>query len=331
MEKTTNSHSTASSDRSISRNCRVPAHLSGLRFDQIAAKLFPEFSRGKLQAWILSGELTINGKPGKPKQKVLSDSLLDLQAELITQSDWLPETGSLDIVFQDSDILVLNKPTNLVVHPAAGIASGTLVNRILGYCPGNECLPRGGIVHRLDKDTTGLMVVAKSLEAHAGLVAQLQEHRVTRLYRALVCGDIISGGSVSANIGRHPTARTKMAVVKNGGKEAITHYRVEHKLAGYTDLSIQLETGRTHQIRVHMAHLLHPLIGDKTYNMRYKRLAGIDQTLSDAIQQFPRQALHAKELHFTHPCKQEDMSFSCDLPNDYITLLNLLQERYKSL
>lgn len=314
----------------ISRQAVVPEELTGLRCDQIAAKLFPEYSRGKLQSWIASGELTVDGRQSKPRQKLFTGAQVALDAQITQISEWLAEPRPINIVFEDEHLLVINKPTNCVVHPAPGLPTGTLVNSILAHCPGNSALPRGGIVHRLDKDTTGLMVVAKSLEAHTSLVRQLQERSVKRIYRTVICGHLISGGTVDAAMGRHPTVRTKMAVAKNpnsqGAKPAITHYRIAERFRQHIELTIKLETGRTHQIRVHMAHIRHPLVGDKTYNSRYKQSRGISEECNETLKAFPRQALHAFELSFEHPTKDEHCSFQCDVPDDYQTLIDALRK-----
>lgn len=312
----------------VERYAEVPEELAGQRYDQIAAKLFPEFSRGKLQSWIQSGELTANEQQCKPRQKLFTGTQLKLKAAFTQVSEWVAEHKAINIVFEDDHILVINKAANCVVHPAPGLESGTLVNSVLAHCPDNSGLPRGGIVHRLDKDTTGLMVVAKSLQAHTSLVRQLQERTVKRIYRAIARGTFISGGTVDEPIGRHPTARTKMAVAKstnNGAKHAITHYRIAERFAQHTELTVKLETGRTHQIRVHMAHLRRPLVGDKTYSPRYKQVAGISEDLSKQLMAFPRQALHAFQLSFEHPLSQELCSFECELPQDYENLLNALR------
>ena len=321
------------SDNIIHRSATITEELSGKRCDQIAAKLFPEFSRGKLQSWITSGELTADNQQCKPRQKLFIGAQLNLTAEFTPVSDWAPESRPINIVYEDEHLLVVNKPINCVVHPAPGLLSGTLVNSVLAHCPDNSTLPRGGIVHRLDKDTSGLMVVAKSLVAHSSLVRQLQQRTVSRVYRAVVKGNFISGGTVDAPIGRHPSARTKMAVAKisdtSASKAAVTHYRICERFAHHTDLTVKLETGRTHQIRVHMAHIKHPLIGDKTYNTRYQQISGVSTELDEILRQFPRQALHAFQLSFEHPATQEMVEFQCDLPDDYTQLVNALRAEDK--
>jgi len=313
----------------------VPEELAGKRFDSIAAQLFPEFSRGRLQQWIESGQLTVDGEARQKKHKLAAGATLQIDADFEVESVWVAEPLPLNIVFEDEHLLVLNKSANCVVHPAAGQPSGTLANAILAHCPGNAELPRCGIIHRLDKDTTGLLIVAKTLLAHASLVAQLQDRSVKRIYRAIACGKLIAGGTIDAPIGRHPVQRTKMAVIQNrrasdgeepvsGSKTAITHYRIARRYEHFTELTIQLETGRTHQIRVHMAHIRHPLLGDATYNPRYKRPPGISDELNEALKTFRRQALHATELSFLHPASGESCDFHAKPPTDYMALLDAL-------
>lgn len=321
----------------IRESATVPEHLTGKRFDYIAAQLFPTFSRGRLQQWIEAGQLTVNGAAGRKKQKLNAGSTLEIDAEFEVETQWQPEPLPLDIIFEDEHLLVINKPKNCVVHPAAGQSGGTLANAVLAHCPNNAELPRCGIIHRLDKDTTGLLVVAKSLTAHASLVEQLQARSVKRIYRAIACGKLIAGGTIDEPIGRNPTQRTKMAVIQNrrlldgeavssAAKQAITHYRIAQRFSCFTELNVQLETGRTHQIRVHMAHIRHPLLGDATYNPRYKRPQNISDELDTALRSFNRQALHATELSFLHPDSNESCSFQVDPPADYLAILEALQE-----
>ena len=246
----------------------VTPEQAGMRLDQVAAELFPDYSRSRLQNWIKSGQLQVDAAGARPRDKVEAGMLLTLQAELEEEVSWSAEAIELDIQHEDADIIVLNKPAGLVVHPAAGHAAGTLVNALLHHCPDLSTLPRAGIVHRLDRETSGLMVVAKSLRAHANLVEQLQERTVKREYAAVCLGALTGGATIDAPIGRHPRSRKKMAVVAIGGKEAITHYRLQERFANHTSIRVQLETGRTHQIRVHMAHVHHPLVGDPQYGGR---------------------------------------------------------------
>lgn len=308
-------------NKQVEESATVAETASGQRLDQAAAELFSSYSRSKLQAWIKSGELTVNGAKAKTRDKMLGGELLELKAELQEQGSWQPEAIDLDIVYEDSDILVLNKPMGLVVHPAAGNHTGTLLNALLHHCPDLIHVPRAGIVHRLDKDTTGLMVVAKTLEAHTDLVAQLQERSVSREYEAISQGVMTGGGMVEANIGRHPKQRTKMAVLNFGGKEAITHYRVIKRFDAYTHIRLKLETGRTHQIRVHMAHIGYPLVGDSAYAGRFKIPKGLDKALIEKLRSFPRQALHAAQLGLIHPSSGEYMEWDAELPADMVDLL----------
>ncbi|MBB6521334.1 23S rRNA pseudouridine(1911/1915/1917) synthase RluD [Pseudoteredinibacter isoporae] len=312
--------------KKVEESATVPVTASGQRLDQAAAELFSSYSRSKLQAWIKSGELTVNGSKAKTRDKMLGGEQLDLNAELQEQGSWKPEAIDLDIVYEDEAILVLNKPMGLVVHPAAGNHTGTLLNALLHHSPDLIHVPRAGIVHRLDKDTTGLMVVAKTLEAHTDLVAQLQERSVSREYEAISQGVMTGGGMVEANIGRHPKQRTKMAVSNFGGKEAITHYRVIQRFDAYTHIRLKLETGRTHQIRVHMSHIGYPLVGDSAYAGRFKIPKGLDKALIEKLRSFPRQALHAAQLGLIHPISGEYMEWEADLPEDMVDLLRELKD-----
>ena len=305
------------------REVRVPATLHGARLDQAAAELFPEFSRSKLAGWIRDGALTLDGATVKPREKVSVDALLTLTPTFEAEVSWAGEDRPLDIVFEDEHVIVLNKPAGLVVHPAAGNPDGTLVNALIGHAPELERLPRGGIVHRLDKDTSGIMFVARSQLAHKSLVAQLAERSVSREYCAVVRGVLVGGGTVDEPIDRHPSARVKMAVVPNG-KPAVTHYRVEARFGHHTQLKVNLETGRTHQIRVHMAFKKHPLIGDPVYGGRPQIPPGSSSTLTDALRQFPRQALHARTLTFLHPASGETVSFTTALPEDMQQVIAVL-------
>ncbi|WP_370292847.1 23S rRNA pseudouridine(1911/1915/1917) synthase RluD [Thalassolituus sp.] len=309
----------------ISHTVEVPYEEGNKRLDQVAARLFPDFSRSRLQEWIKSGQLTVNGEVMRGRDKVVGGETLELKAELEAEGDWQPEEIDLDIVYEDDDILVLNKQAGLVVHPAAGNRTGTLLNGLLFHCPDLINIPRAGIVHRLDKDTTGLMVVAKTLQAQTHLVAQLQDRSMGREYEAVVQGHMISGGTVDEPIGRHGTQRTKMAV-NPMGKEAVTHYRVLHKFPTHTYIRCKLETGRTHQIRVHMAHIGHPLVGDATYAARQRLTKGIGPELRELLVSFPRQALHAKALTLMHPRTEETMEWEIELPDDFIELLNTMAD-----
>lgn len=302
----------------------VPEDMMGTRLDFAATELFPGYSRSRIQSWIKSGAITLNGAVSKPKEKVLGGEQLNLVAELEEQGDWEAEDIPLDIVFEDDQILVINKPAGLVVHPGAGNRTGTLLNGLLYGYPDLVNVPRAGIVHRLDKDTTGLMVVAKTLEAHADLVAQLQERTVSREYEAVVVGVMTGGGKVEAPMARHPRQRQKMAVVDFGGKEAITHYRVIKRYPNHTHVRLKLETGRTHQIRVHMAHIGYALVGDGTYAGRAKLPKNAVPELRDLLRTFGRQALHAAQLGLNHPMSGEYMEWQVPRPDDMQQLLATL-------
>ncbi|WKD50261.1 23S rRNA pseudouridine(1911/1915/1917) synthase RluD [Microbulbifer spongiae] len=302
----------------------VPANMAGRRLDQVAAELIPDYSRARLQSWIRGGQLRLNGAPARPRDKLSGGEHLSLRAELEAQGAWRAQPLDLAIVYEDNSLLVINKPAGLVVHPAAGNPDGTLLNGLLHHCPHLQNIPRAGIVHRLDKDTSGLMVIAKTLPAQARLVDQLKRRTVSRRYDALVQGYITGAGCVDAPIGRHRQNRLKMAVVNVGGKEAVTHYRVQRRFPAHTLLRCQLETGRTHQIRVHMAHIRHPLVGDPLYGGRSKLPPGASAALVQALQQFPRQALHAAELALVHPLSGEEMHWYAPMPADMLDLLDLL-------
>ena len=301
----------------------VPSDLHGARLDAAAAALFPDYSRSRLAEWIKAGRLLRNEAPGKPRDKVSVDDRLDLYPLSEARIDWAPETLPLEILFEDEHVIVVNKPAGLVVHPAAGHHSGTLVNGLLAHAPAMSELPRGGIVHRLDKDTSGVMLAAKTSLAHKSLVAQLTERSVARIYSAVCRGTFSGGGTIDAPLGRHPASRIKMAVVPEG-KPAVTHYRIAQRFGAFTHLEVSLETGRTHQIRVHLAWRKHPLVGDPVYGGRDAKPAGASDALLSQLASFSRQALHAKDLAFLHPETGESLSFSAPVPDDLLALLNCL-------
>ncbi len=303
----------------------VPALYSGMRLDQAAADLFPDYSRARLQSWIKSGDLTVDGRVAKPNFKLVGGESLEIVAKIEPQDAWAPEYIPLDIVFEDETILVINKVADMVVHPAAGNWSGTIMNGLLHYSPSLAQVPRAGIVHRLDKDTTGLMVVAKTIPAQTHLVSQLQEKSVYREYFALVQGELPSSGKVDLPMGRHPSVRTKMAVVSTGGKPAVTHYQCLERFCGMSAVKLNLETGRTHQIRVHMAHLGHPLLGDPVYGkpINNKQIKSFPVLENASV--FSRQALHARKLGLTHPVTGDAMEFTAQLPQDLDNLYQILR------
>lgn len=304
-------------------NLTIPDDLAGKRLDQVLARLLPDYSRSRLKQWILDGQVTLDGQAGSPRTKVQAgqQAVVRAVAEVIETS--LPEAIELNVVYEDDDVLVINKPPGLVVHPGAGNPMGTLMNGLLNHAPELAKIPRSGILHRLDKDTSGLLLVAKTLPAHTHLVRDLQERAITREYRAVCAGKVTAGGHVDAPIGRHPTQRTKMAVHERG-KEAVTHYRVLERFAAHTFLALRLESGRTHQIRVHMAHLRFPLVGDQTYGGRLKIPAGLTADAESAVRAFHRQALHAHQLTFTHPASGETVATQAPLPKDFTQLLDAL-------
>ena len=303
----------------------IPVEMAGQRLDKILAELWPDYSRSRLTAWLKSGRIKVNGGTLKPKEKMMGGEVVTIDPEQDVVVENQAEAIDLDVVFEDEHILVINKPAGLVVHPGAGNWTGTLLNALLHYCPSLETVPRAGIVHRLDKLTTGLMVVAKTVQAQNHLVEQLQARTVSRQYEAVVKGKLISGGMVDERIGRHPTDRKKMGIVQSGGKEAITHYRVTERFRAHTHVTCYLETGRTHQIRVHMAHIRHSLVGDPQYGQRFNRIRGMDDDTTEVLRHFNRQALHASALALIHPVSEEEMIWRVDLPEDMQTLIDTLR------
>ena len=306
-------------------NIIIPDRLIGQRIDSAMAQMLPDYSRSKITTWVRSGGALINGKTFKPKEKILGGEIVTLNIKAEKTNDWKAEDIPLDIVFEDNDIIVVNKPVGLVTHPGAGNWTGTLANALLHYDPSLANLDRAGIVHRLDKNTSGLMVVARSELAQKNLVEQLQTHAVSREYSAIVYGHMISGGTVDEPIGRDPKDRIRQAVVEDG-KDAVTHYRVIDRFAHHTHVKAILETGRTHQIRVHLSYIGHPLIADPMYGGKIRFPKKADDHLKNALKKFNRQALHAKKLTLTHPITLEQMSWKAPLPQDLKDLLKILQE-----
>ncbi len=303
----------------------IDAEQAGDRLDQALHRLLPDYSRSRIKQWIEQGFVSLNHGLCKPRQKVSTGDRVEL--DVPEQKTITDEPGEVEfeILFEDDDLFVIDKPAGLVVHPAAGHRDGTLVNGLLALDPRLEQLPRAGIVHRLDKDTTGVMVVARNLSAHNRLVEALQARAVTREYVAVTRGVITAGRRIETGIGRHPQNRKKMAV-RDNGKPAVTHFQVERKFGHHSLIRVQLETGRTHQIRVHMAHINYPLLGDPVYGGRGRVAAGLDERLVEQIRGFGRQALHAERLAFEHPRSGEPVSFVAPLPSDFSRLLDALSE-----
>ena len=307
------------------RLATIPATAAGRRLDAVLADLFPEFSRSRLSAWIKSGHVTVDGAPPRGRDAVRGGETVALDAFEEVQTRAEPEDIALDVLHEDAHVFVIDKPAGLVVHPGAGNPAGTLVNALLHRDPELDKLPRAGIVHRLDKDTSGVMVVARTLPAHTALVAQLSARQVHRQYLAIVVGALVSGGTANAPIERHPRDRLRMAV-REDGKEAVTHYRLRERFRAHTALECRLETGRTHQIRVHMAHLKTPIIGDPLYGGPLKLPKGASEDLVATLRGFKRQALHAEVLEFAHPVSGEPVRCEAPLPPDMQQLLRHLRE-----
>jgi len=307
----------------IDLDLRIPAEQAGQRLDQALAALLPDYSRSRLKAWIESGEIRVDGALRRPKDKILGGEAVEVHATLPVEVEAEPQEMALDIVHQDRHVLVVNKPAGLVVHPGAGNRDRTLQNALLALDPKLAELPRAGIVHRLDKDTSGLLIVARTLPAHTALVRMLEERSIHREYEAICRGVMTAGGTVDAPIDRHPVDRVKMAV-RQGGREAVTHYRVIHRFRAHTHVRVHLETGRTHQIRVHLAHAGYPIVGDRVYGGRLTLPKGATDELRAALHGFPRQALHAARLELAHPVTGRNLECRAPLPDDMVGLLEVL-------
>ena len=304
----------------------IPAGAAGKRLDQAVAEMFTDYSRSRLTAWIKAGDVLVDGAPAIPRQIVHGGEVVALNARRGQEVPMRPEDIALDIRYEDADLLVINKPVGLVVHPGAGQAAGTLQNALLHFDEKLAEIPRAGIVHRLDKDTSGVMVIARSLRAHTALVAALQARDVHRQYEAVILGALIAGGSVDAPIGRHPHDRLRQAVVAGpSGKPALTHYRVRERFRAHTLVECRLESGRTHQIRVHMAHVRHPVVGDQLYGQGLKLPKGATPELTEIMRAFKRQALHAEKLEFAHPLGGKLVSVEVEMPADMQALLKALR------
>ena len=311
--------------KKISLNYSVLDSDEGLRVDLVAAKQFSDYSRGHIQKWIKNGDLLVNNQEVKTKHSLQLNDVISVDFWEEPQLGDQPETIPLDIIFEDEEIMIINKSVGMVVHPGSGNPDGTLVNALLAHEESLGFLPRAGIVHRLDKDTSGLMVVAKKEAAYLNLIEQLKERSVKRTYMAIVVGVPISNKIINEPIGRHPKIRTKQAVVKNG-KEAITRVSLSESFQGYSLLRVNLETGRTHQIRVHLSHAGYPIVGDSVYGARKQFAPGSTEGLKNIISSFTRQALHASELELIHPSSEKLVSFEADLPEDMFTLIGQLKD-----
>ncbi len=307
-----------------SRQARIPLEAAGQRLDRVLAELFPEFSRSRLSAWIKSGEVLLDGQVPRGRDAVRGGEVVLLEAVLEAATASEPEAIDLSILYEDEHILVVNKPAGLVVHPGAGNPTGTLVNALLHHDPALALLARAGIVHRLDKDTSGALLVARTLEAHAALVAQLTARTVHRQYDAIVNGRLIAGGTIDAPLERHPADRLRRAV-REGGKPAVTHYRVRERYRAHTRIECVLETGRTHQIRVHMAHVRHPLVGDTLYGGTLRLPKAASEATITALRGFRRQALHAEKLALDHPSHGERIEVQAPAPADFVALAAALR------
>lgn len=316
----------------IQKQFIIPREYHHQRVDTVLAQLLPDYSRSQISTWIKTGAVQMNHRPCKPKDKASGGDLIDLEVHFSSDpSDFNqcePENIPLTVIYEDDEVLVINKPAGLVVHPGAGNREHTLVNALLHHEPNLHHLPRAGIVHRLDKDTTGLLIVAKSLKAHTSLIRQMQARDIQRHYITLVQGHLISGGIIDTGFGRHPRNRLKMAVMEQG-RQAITHYTINKKFHDFTLLDVQLMTGRTHQIRVHLAHINHPVVGDPLYGGRMKIPANADEYLRTTLQQFKRQALHAKSIAFYHPETNKELFCEAPLPEDFALLLTNMDKHYE--
>ena len=306
----------------------IPPELAGQRLDQALTSLFSDITRSQLQQWIEDGRVSLNGRSPRKRDRVKQGDAVEVSVPPPVESGWKAQAMSLEIVHEDGELIVINKPPGLVVHPGAGNPEGTLLNALVAHAPKLAQLPRAGIVHRLDKDTSGLMVVAKTERARQNLIAQLQEHSVEREYLAIVNGVMVAGGTIAAPIGRHRTQRTRMAV-SSQGKPAVSHYRVMKKYRAHTLVQVKLESGRTHQIRVHMAHLHHPVVGDPVYGGRLKIPAGASEKLKQELRGFKRQALHALKLSLTHPGTGKRAQWVSSVPEDMNKLMEALAQDAK--
>jgi 23S rRNA pseudouridine1911/1915/1917 synthase len=303
----------------------IPEELAGLRLDQALARMFPDYSRSRLKEWLLAGAITVEGGPKRPRDAVSGGETIEFEPVSESEVRAEPEPITLDVVYEDEDLLVVNKPAGLVVHPGAGNPGGTLMNGLLHHAPQLEQVPRAGIIHRIDKDTTGLLLIAKTLPAHTALVRQLAEREIARNYLAVCNGVLTGGGTINQPIGRHPVDRKRMSVQQDG-KPAVTHYTVLERFRAFTYVSVTLETGRTHQIRVHFAWRRHALVGDPVYGGRLALPKGASEPVIEMLRRFKRQALHATRLAFEHPSSRETIELEVPPPADFQALLKVLRE-----
>ena len=322
-------HNSALTATRLSLQFQLDESYLGQRIDQVAAIVWNEFSREKLKQWMKDGHLLVNGNIVKPKYKCEGTETLTLEVELEVQTAAQPENIPLNIVYEDDDLMVINKPVGMVVHPGAGNPNGTLVNALLYHFPKSAELNRAGLVHRIDKDTSGLLVVAKNLEAQFALSKQLAKKTVYLIYDLICYGNIIAGGTIDEPIKRHPVDRVKMAILP-GGRDAVTHYNVKERFQHFTRVQAQLETGRTHQIRIHFTYIGFPLLGDPVYVQRVKIPAGASEKLIETLRGFKRQALHASKLGLIHPRTKEEMMFEAPWPEDFTNLVEVLRTENKA-
>ena len=303
----------------------IPAELAGLRLDQALARMFPQYSRSRLKEWLLAGAITLDGGPRRPRDAVAGGEIVSLlaQAEVAVRDQ--PEPITLTVVFEDDDLLVVDKPAGLVVHPGAGNPTGTLMNGLLHHAPSLEKVPRAGIIHRIDKDTSGLLLVAKTVEMHTAMVRLLADREISRHYLAICNGVLTGGGTIDEPIARHPVDRKRMSIQQDG-KPGVTHYTVIERFRAFTYISVKLETGRTHQIRVHFAHRRHALVGDQTYGGRLALPAGASEDLIAVLRRFRRQALHAAKLAFVHPVSAKQLQFEVAPPADFEKLVEIMRD-----
>ncbi|MBW5802583.1 23S rRNA pseudouridine(1911/1915/1917) synthase RluD [Coxiella endosymbiont of Ornithodoros amblus] len=309
----------------------IPPELAGARLDQVLVKLFPDYSRSQLQNWIRGGHVKVDGiQKMKAREKVKGNQLIEVEAHLEPNEHWVPQPIPLDVIYEDEALLVINKPIGLIVHPCANVRDQTLINALLHYDPSLSMVPRAGIIHRLDKDTSGLLLIARTLASHHALIKAMKARQIVREYVAIIKGVLISGRTIEAPVGRHPIHRARMAVVESG-RPAITHFRIIKRYRAHTYIRVQLETGRTHQIRVHMAHIHHPLASDPVYGNQIGIPVYLSDLLQTALKTLKGQALHAATLQFSHPADQRPMTCHAPLPPDIAHLLECLEDDYSRL